>query len=87
MKKILLISVILLFFMSSIGYTETRTIKATVDSLPNESDLADNKIEKEVTIVEQGYNDLGILDITVSPAYVVIGSSINFSVGVKNYGC
>ena len=76
MRKPILISLAVILFMTAVVSAETRTLKVSVDSLVNEIDLDDNNVEKEVTIVDQGFSDLGILDITASPSYVVVGSSI-----------
>jgi hypothetical protein len=60
---------------------DTETIKVTVDSLSNEANLNDNTIEKEVSITDEEFTDIGIVDITVSPLYINQSSSVTVTVG------
>jgi len=86
MKKNVLMSLIFLFFITGSIFAETKSIKVTIDSIANETELNNNIVEKEISVVEQGFSDLCIQDIFISPAYILGSSSITVKVSVKNMG-
>jgi len=54
--SIFLTFLILFSFVTSISYAQTKNIKVSVDTLPGETDVSDNKREIQVNVVEQGFD-------------------------------
>jgi len=65
----------------------TYTVKAVADTVPGETDIADNTfIDGEVTITAIPVHDIAITSVTVSPTTVTVGEAVSIDVTVVNEG-
>jgi len=91
-----LATVFIFTLLSSTKATEiVKKLKAVLDPLLGETDIADNVMEKEVTVrfLEEGASltsggptDLAITGLSISPPFIVFGDTSTVSVFVKNQG-
>lgn len=71
---------------ASSAVSENIRLKATVNQLPGEVDIANNTRELEVTVCSQAFTDLAISDISISHEYVMANDTVSVSVVVENKG-
>ena len=88
MKKIILffLGACILCNFNKIALAESVNIKVSIDSIVGETDTDNNDVEEQINTIDQGFIDLAVMDISVSPIYIIGNSTITFVVDIKNIG-